>query len=944
MSFAVGSLVKTRGREWVVLPDSREDLLILKPLGGIDGEVTGIYLPLEPVESAIFELPNPAKTGDYRSCRLLRNAVKMGFRSSAGPFRSFGSIAVEPRPYQLVPLLMALKLDPVRLLIADDVGVGKTIEAGLIARELMERGEENRLAVLCPPHLAEQWQKELEEKFHIHTELVLAGTASRLERNCSMGQSLFDIYPHVVVSTDFIKSDRRRDEFLRTCPDLVIVDEAHTFAHGDKGRGGKHQRHHLLKGLAEKPGRHLILLTATPHSGKEESFRSLLGFLDKDFDALPDDPEVKIDQALRKRLAEQFVQRRRKDIKDYLKTNTPFPEREEEEHHYRLSSQYRKLFDRVLDYARETVRDEADSKHHRQRVRWWSALALLRSLASSPAAAAATLRSRASTADTCTMEEADEIGRHSILDLDIEDETDILDVIPGSDASEYFDDRDKNRRRLLQMAKQADELRGAGDEKLKNIVTLTKSLLKDKYNPIIFCRFIPTAEYVAEELREALPNNVNIAAITGTLPPAEREERILQMAEHPKRVLVATDCLSEGINLQEHFDAIVHYDLSWNPTRHEQREGRVDRFGQPNKKVKVITYFGTDNRIDGIVLDVLLNKHKKIRNSLGISVPVPVNTNDVVEAIFEGLLLREEQHTNVDAQFEQLLLFEDYFKPQKEDLFKKWDNAANKEKRSRTVFAQHSIKVEEVERELLSAQSATGSGADVEFFVRDALIAHNAIVSSSTPMNVDMKESPQSLKDMVGEDHIGFKAAFSLPKPEGVKYLGRTHPFVENLASYIFNTTMDPILESMASRCGVIRTKAVDKRTTLILLRLRFHIITRKKGGESQLLAEDCLLTAFSGSPEKAEWLNKESAEELLSAEPAGNITPEQASQFVQKVIDNFALIVPRLEEEANQRGMELLEAHRRVRTSAKIRGVQYRIEPRLPPDVLGIYIFLPAL
>ena len=131
---------------------------------------------------------------------MLRDAVRLGFRSSAGPFRSFARIAVEPRPYQLVPLLMALKLDPVRLLIADDVGIGKTIEAGLIARELLDRGEVERLAVLCPPQLAEQWQVELHDKFHIDAELVLPGTATRLERNCRVGQSLFDLHPFVIVS------------------------------------------------------------------------------------------------------------------------------------------------------------------------------------------------------------------------------------------------------------------------------------------------------------------------------------------------------------------------------------------------------------------------------------------------------------------------------------------------------------------------------------------------------------------------------------------------------------------------------------------------------------------------------------------------------------------------------------------------------------------------
>src|SRR5205823_11331204 len=116
---------------------------------------------------ATFAPPNPELVGDAQSARLLRDALRLGFRASAGPFRSFGRLAVEPRPYQLVPLLMALKLDPIRLLIADDVGIGKTIEAALIGRELLDRGEITRLCVLCPPHLAEQWQRELALKFNI---------------------------------------------------------------------------------------------------------------------------------------------------------------------------------------------------------------------------------------------------------------------------------------------------------------------------------------------------------------------------------------------------------------------------------------------------------------------------------------------------------------------------------------------------------------------------------------------------------------------------------------------------------------------------------------------------------------------------------------------------------------------------------------------------------
>ena len=218
MSFAVGSLVRTRGREWVVLPESDDELVMVRPLGGTDAEVTGILTDLEKVEPATFAPPDPEHPGDHRSAQLLRDALVLGFRDSAGPFRSVGHLAVTPRPYQLVPLLMALRQDIVRLLIADDVGIGKTIEAALIARELLDQGDIARTCVLCPPHLAKQWQAELAEKFHIDAQLVLASTAAALERQLPRDRTIFDEHPHVVVSIDFIKSDRRRDEFVRTCP------------------------------------------------------------------------------------------------------------------------------------------------------------------------------------------------------------------------------------------------------------------------------------------------------------------------------------------------------------------------------------------------------------------------------------------------------------------------------------------------------------------------------------------------------------------------------------------------------------------------------------------------------------------------------------------------------------------------------------------------------
>ena len=937
MSYAVGSLVRARSREWVVLPGSDDEMLLLRPLGGTEEEVAGIHLALEEVAPATFDPPDPSQVGDHRSARLLRDAVRLGFRSSAGPFRSFGRLACEPRPYQLVPLLMALKLDPVRILIADDVGVGKTIEAGLIARELLDRGEVARLAVLCPPSLAEQWQSELREKFHIDAVLVLPGTARRLERNMVLGQSLFEVYPFVIVSTDFIKSDRRRHEFLRTCPDLVIVDEAHTCAHGVPSQRARHQRYELVLALSEKENRHLMLVTATPHSGKEEAFRSLLSFLDKDFENLPEELAGPENTHHRRRLAAHFVQRRRADIRHFMDESTSFPERDSREETYKLSPEYKKLFDRVLAYARETVRDLSGEAHH-HRVRWWSALALLRSLASSPAAAAATLRSRASVLDAETSEDIEEIGRRSVLDLVEDESAEGMDVTPGGDSSELSENMQRTRQRLLEMARIAESLEGDKDYKLVKAASLVQDIINDGFNPILFCRFISTAEYVAEKLHHYLKGNIEIAPVTGALVPEEREERVKKLGDARKRVLVCTDCLSEGINLQQYFDAVIHYDLSWNPTRHEQREGRADRFGQPSAVVRTLTYYGIDNQIDGIVLSVLLKKHQSIKSSLGISVPVPGNVDQVVEAIFEGLLLRETKPT------EQFLPgLEEFLKPKKEQLYLAWEEAGEREKRSRTMFAQERIKPEEVARELIETRDAVGSGIDVARFFEESIMAFGGLaVRTNGSVKFDLSETPKALREALGEP-VRFEAGFDIPIKESDLYLVRTHPKVEGLASYVLDTALDPYSNGVARRCGAIRTKTVGRRSTLLFLRLRYHIINQSDGKKVPLLAEDLKLVGYAGSSDSPLWLDGTTCEMLLRAKPDENITPEQAGGFIEQVLLTLEELQPTLSKYTVEWGEQILESHRRVRRSAKMSGLRTYIEPSLPPDILGIYVFLPV-
>jgi hypothetical protein len=934
-----GTLVQARGREWVVLPESTDELLMVRPVGGLDEEVVGILPAIESVESATFRLPTAEDVGDFASGRLLRDAARLSTRAAAGPFRSFARIAVEPRPYQLVPLMMALRLDPIRLLIADDVGIGKTIEAAVIARELLDRAEIRRMAVLCPPHLAEQWQSELTEKFHIDAELVLSSTIQRLERDLPVGVSVFDRHRFTIVSTDFIKSTRRAEDFVLKCPEFVIVDEAHgcTLA-GGVGRG-RQQRFELLQKIAGDASRHLVLVTATPHSGNEEAFRSLLSLLDRDFADLPPDLDKAERAGIRRKLARHLVQRRRADIRHYLETDTAFPERRDKEAAYAFSEEFRGLFDDILAFAREYV-SAGDDGQRRRRVRYWSALALLRCVSSSPAAAAATLRNRAAV-DEAADEDVDEVGRRTVLDQDDADDVVALDFSPGSDTESR---EDTTRRKLQEFARRADGISAEADHKLQGGVRELKALLKDGFQPVVFCRFVDTADYVARQLRESLPARVRIESVTGLLPPSEREARIDRLvAEGGEYVLVCTDCLSEGINLQQHFNAVLHYDLAWNPTRHEQREGRVDRFGQEKPDVRVVTYYGTDNPIDGVILDVLIRKHKSIKSDLGVTVAVPGSSEQIAEALFEGALFREK--TKPGGR--QIVLdFMEELGPKRLHIHAEWDQARDREKASRSRFAQHALSPDVVAAELQDVRSAVGRSEDVARFLRGVLSAANVpLQSKGKAVTVHLSnESPRALRQAIGRDE-SFIGRFDLPLEEGDVYLGRTSAIVEGLASWTLDQALDPVARDakpVASRCGVVSTSAVSTRSTLLVARFRYHL--QVAGGATEtILCEEIVPLACTGSPEAPRWLSSEEGEALLVALPERNLIQTAIDQQLALLMPSLPKFQHSLSTIAVERAAAQLAAHDRVREASRVKG-RVTIQPVLPVDILGAYVLLPML
>ncbi len=960
MEISPGSIVRFRNREWVLLPSEQSELVKLRPLTGAVDETIAVHLrlsdivaysfPEERIQSASFPLPSPGDLSDATSAHLLWQAARLMLREGATPFRSLGRISIRPRVYQFVPLLMALRLDPVRLFIADDVGVGKTIEALLIARELIDRNEVRRLAVLCPPYLCDQWEKELREKFNLDAVIIRSSTISRLERQKPVQKSIYEHYPIQVISIDWVKSERNRHQFLQFCPEMVIVDEAHGAAEATARNKSQQQRHQLLRDIAQEPNRHLILLTATPHSGVEAAFRSLLGLLRPEFSSWD---IGSLSETQRIELAKHFIQRTRRDIEKQWEGEHCFPRRESVDETYTLSQSYGQLYHKTFGFCSEIVRTGQELEERKRRVRYWGALALLRCVMSSPAAAVAALEKRVHADGDAKIQEPEYSPFIFEASNDLTDDEAPVPPIEHAEA----DMPDSDRRKLRNLAKLArDLLFSPDDTKLARCLEVTQQLLQDEFHPIIWCRYVATAEYVAEGLRRALGNDVQVKAITGRMGDEERRMIIDEIDANRPRVLVATDCLSEGINLQEKFTAVLHYDLPWNPNRLEQREGRVDRYGQSASTVKAVRFYGRDNPIDGAVIEVLLNKAREIHRALGTYVPVPEESESVMQAVLNSLFLRRRQPT------QQLWLFEENEALQK--FHRRWDHDFQRERINRTRFAQRALKPDEVKRELETTDAVLGDPDAVREFVLNAAqrlgleIQRERQHPNVYRVNISAGATvmlPDAVRFELPESRNGiWRISFVSPTPEGAEYVGRNHRFVAALARYLFEEALTRGGEATASRCGVMRTRAVTLPTTLLLLRVRYMV---EIPAQTPMLAEEVLVSGYhsvdaDGDPLLSE---KEALRLLTEAKPDANVPMNEKRKLAEAALQEIGAwqsgnggwgfgqaIQEAIRNRILQRALQLEMSHKRIRKAVSLRVREIKVQPQFPPDLLGIFVLQP--
>lgn len=630
-----GQLVCVRQRHYVVteiarstLPDqpltttanNRQHLVSLASVedDGL-GEELRVVWEIEAGTKVIEKVALPQPTGFDDPARLdaFLDAVRWGASSQAdpkaiqSPFRS----GIDIEDYQLDPVVRAVQMPRVNLLIADDVGLGKTIEAGLVILELIIRHRARRVLVVCPAGLQVQWREQMRDKFGLDFRIVDSEAMRQLRRDRGIHANPWAHFPRLITSIDFLKRERPLRLFQETLPgpsesiyprryDCLIVDEAHNAAPSGTGKYATDSMRTQALRLLAPHFEHKVFLTATPHNGYPESFSALLELLDDQRFARGTTPE-------RAQLDAVMVRRLKSELPPKFDGTPRFPKRQlealevdypqEEKNVHALLKKYAKL--RHTGFADNTEKFATE----------FVLKTLKKRLFSSPAAFFTTLKQHEISLATTRKKRA-VMARPTVgilqrqLDQAEEDHANDEEYEQATDeavdaASRLFRDASDEEAALLkQMKAWAEKASARLDAKAQVLIDWLKQNIRPNgkwsdQRVILFTEYRATQKWLQERLAmDGFSEGDRLMLLFGGMDTDKREEVKAAFQFDPKhspvRILLATDAASEGIDLQNHCSKLFHYEIPWNPNRMEQRNGRIDRHGQRAKQINVYHFVG----------------------------------------------------------------------------------------------------------------------------------------------------------------------------------------------------------------------------------------------------------------------------------------------------------------------------------------------------------------
>jgi len=793
-----GRVVTLRNRLWRV--DYVEDqVLAATPLDGRDGQTQRFHRALESVTAGEMPAPSASAIGDAREQELLLDAYRFSLLHGTAPILGLQRSRAIPTDFQLVPLLMSLGQERVRLLIADDVGTGKTVEAGLVVSELLARGRARRVLVVVPANLREQWREALDHFFHLDATVVAGHLMPALERQLLPGQTVWAAHDVVIASVDYVKT--RADLVLSHPWDVILIDEAHLCArpHSDVRGANPDMERWLFAEKAAQKSRHLLMLTATPHNGHTDSYASLFQMLDPSLVTERAGTQV-IDRNRARR--GNVVQRRRHDIESWYSTRgirSPFPTRDADEEIVDLAGfkDMGALLNELSGYAGALYRSAGT-----QQTTAWVAAHLQRRALSSPEALRKSIRNRlkaleqqsATEVSTRAAKEARETTADLVLAYDDDAEGAFrMDVAQsGLDAREEID-------WLQRVRDRAQKVVPAKDPKLLRLLKLLPTRMAkhpDVQRVLVFTKYTDTLNYLAEQLGKAtqpgtklppLPAGTVVLSIDGQMNLAARMRVFAEFEKAPRAVLVATDCISEGLNLQRACAELVHYELPWNPNRLEQRNGRVDRFRQREEFVGIRTLV-LDDRLDVALLRLIVKKAEAMRRQYGFVPPFLANPDILLHL------------ANPDMEYRirpTLFDFDPDADPAQDELDSLVDASITDEAMldrvlEESFYGQADVSLSLVEAALDRSRSEVGTPERIRAFCLASIRSQHGTVNEDTAGTFEITTVPDAVADVtdVGRRYT-FDASAGMDDPD-VDVIDLAHPLLRRLVDIARDRAHDP--------------------------------------------------------------------------------------------------------------------------------------------------------
>lgn len=571
--------------------------------------------------------------GDADSLRLVSEALRIQLAHLFDPYLAVHTSQVLPLPHQITAVYgEMLTRQPLRFLLADDPGAGKTVMAGLLIKELMVRGELERCLIVAPGGLVEQWQDELATKFDLHFDLLSRDRVTTNRVADPFGES-----PLWIARMDMLSRNPELQGRLATHEwDLIVVDEAHRMSAQAQGREVKYTKRFLLGRELSNWTRHFLLMTATPHNGKDDDFAVFMSLLDTDRFEGHHAGRVDASDLMRRMVKEDL---RRFDGRKL------FPKRVSETVAYALSPRERALYDDVTDYVRHEM-NRADRLDESRKVNVGFALQTLqRRLASSPEAIYQSLRRRRERLEARLRDETaqplpsaddwddfDDLGDAEATELE-------QTVVDYATSAQTVQELRTEIAALAELEAQALRLRNSKEDtkwrQLSDVLQSPQMFREDgtRRKLILFSEARDTLNYLAARIRTLLGQAEAVEVIHGGVSRDGRRA-IVERFNYGSdlKILIANDAAGEGLNLQT-ANLMVNYDLPWNPNRLEQRFGRIHRIGQ-EEVCFLWNLLAADTR-EGDVYAALLSKLERQTHTLGGQV------FDVLGQLFEGQPLRE---------------------------------------------------------------------------------------------------------------------------------------------------------------------------------------------------------------------------------------------------------------------------------------------------------------